>query len=174
MARPRAFSRPARGARRKVTWVGPADQGYVAVADGAAAIIANFTPSIGVPSMAEPTIVRTRGEVSYRPQALSADIAIVGAYGLAVVSTAAFTAGIASIPTPWTEPSWDGWFVWRSFAMAFEFHDSTGTLRSDVTQEVDSKAMRKITADETVVLVAESEVGAYNIFMGLRLLFKLS
>ena len=40
--------------------------------------------------------------------------------------------------------------------------------------EVDSKAMRKVTDDETIVLVAESQVGAYKISMPLRLLLKLS
>ncbi len=119
-------------------------------------------------------MVRTRGQVSYLPQASTADVDIVGAYGLAVVSTAAFTAGVASIPTPWTESSWDGWFVWRSFGINLEFIDGTGFGLWNQTQEVDSKAMRKVTQAETIVLVAESQSGAFDISMPLRLLLKLS
>ena len=160
--------------RRKVTWLGPADQGHVAVAAGAATIIASFTPSTNTPSFAEPTVVRTRGEVAVIPASAAADVNIVGAYGLAVVLTAAFTAGVASIPTPWNEPSWDGWFVWRSFNASLQFIDGTGAFMWGIRQEVDSKAMRKVTADETIVFVAESQAAAFEISMPLRILLKLS
>ena len=169
MARPRQFPR---GARRKTTWLGPADQGFVSVASNTAVIIASFDPAAsGLPS---PMIVRTRGEVAYHSPSFAADLQIVGAYGLAVVTDRAFAAGAASIPGPFTDAGWDGWFVWGSFGYTIEFLDATGSMLTTATQIVDSKAMRKITDDETIVLVAESQVGAFEISMPLRLLVKLS
>jgi len=119
-------------------------------------------------------VVRTRGGVSQRPNVTTSDQTLVGAYGLAVVTDRAFAAGVASVPGPFTDAGWDGWFVWRSFSFDIEFNDSTGVWHPSIQQEVDSKAMRKITDDETVVLVAESQGGAFDISMPLRLLFKLS
>ncbi len=69
---------------------------------------------------------------------------------------------------------WDGWFVWRSFAMKIDSVTQTGVFRSSWTQEVDSKAMRKVTDNETCVVVAESQSGAFQISMPLRVLLKLS
>ncbi len=125
--------------------------------------------------MVRPTVVRTRGEVSIRPAVgAAADVGIVGAYGLAVVSTDAFAAGVASIPQPFQDADWGGWFVWRSFSINFEFVSAIGQGLSQHNQEVDSKAMRKVDTNETIVLIAESQAGAFDISMPLRLLFKLS
>ena len=164
---------PVRGARRKTTWVGPADQGYLAVAAGAKIIVASFDAASN--GLASPTIVRSRGQVSIFPGAgVTGDVEIVGAYGLAIVSDRAFAAGVASIPGPWTDAGWDGWFVWRSFHYTQEFLDATSMLRNFENQEVDSRAMRKITDDETIVLIAESQAIGFEISMPLRILMKLS
>ena len=170
MARPRRTF--AGGTRRKTSWVGPADQGHVTVATNTSVIIASFDPQVqGLP---QPTIVRTRGQISLVPDATSADVRIVGAYGLGVVSREAFVAGTAAIPDPFDEAGWDGWFVWRSFGMAWDFSDNTGARFSQMNQEVDSKAMRKVTDGEIVVFMASSQAGAYDIVMPLRMLVKLS
>ena len=155
-----------------MTWIAPADQGYIGVASNGKTIIASFDPA-GI-GLVKPIIVRTRGEVSAKVAAPGATAVIVGAYGLAVVSDRAFTAGAGSIPGPFTDASWDGWFVWRSFSMNWEFDDASGVRFSTKDQEVDSKAMRKVNDDETVVMIAESQVGAFDISMPLRMLMKLS
>ena len=161
-----------RGPQRQTTWVGPADQNFVSVASGAKVIIGSFDAAAnGLPS---PTVIRSRGEVAYKVNAVMADVNLAGAYGVAIVSDRAFTAGAASIPGPFTDAGWDGWFVWRSFSTAFEFADATGRMIVSERQEVDSKAMRKITDDETLVLMCESQAGAVDISMQLRFLFKLS
>ena len=155
-----------------MTWIAPADQGFITVATTGAALIASFDPAaVGV---VKPTIVWTRGDVALRVGATGADATIVGAYGLAVVSDQAFAAGIASIPKPFDDAGWDGWFVWRSFSMGWDFDDATGVRFATVNQEVDSKAMRKVTDNETIVLVAQSQVGEFDISMPLRVLLKLS
>ena len=172
MARRTRFPRGNVGVRRQVTWVGPADQGFVSVASGAKVLISSFDAAAnGLP---KPTVVRTRGEVGLRVNSTAADVQIVGAYGLAIVSDRAFAAGVASVPGPFTDAGWDGWFVWRSFNMQWDFNDATGAQFASLVHEVDSKAMRKVTDDETIILVAESQQGAVDVSMPLRLLLKLA
>ncbi len=161
--------------RRKTVWVGPADQDVVAVATGTSVIIASFDPQASF--MAAPTIVRTRGAVSIRNSVVGSDVTIGGAFGVCVVSDEAFVAGTAAIPRVFDDADWGGWLVWQSFESRFEFADGTGAQgpnESSLLFQVDSKAMRKITTNETVLLMCESQTGALNIAMHLRLLFMLS
>ncbi len=158
--------------RRKSTWIGPAAQAFISVPSTTKVLISSFDAAAnGLPS---PTVVRTRGEVSVRPTLTNADLSLVGAWGLAVVTDRAFAAGQASIPGPFTDAGWDGWFAWGSFSQRWDFSDATGARFGDRAYPVDSKGMRKITDDETVVLMAESFSGAVNISMPLRLLMLLS
>ncbi len=171
MARSSRFHRD--GPKRKTTWVGPPDQNFVAVSSTAKTLVGSFDPEAAGLQM--PTIVRSRGLCSVKPTALNADVTITGAFGLAVVSDQAFIAGAGSIPGPYDFADWEGWFVWQSFNYTFEFIDGSGFQGPvDLNIEVDSKAMRKVSSNETIVLMAESQIGAYSISMPLRLLFKLS
>ncbi len=100
-----------------------------------------------------------------RPTDYTADVSFQGALGMGIVSDQAFAAGAGSIPGPWTDADWDGWYVWVPFALRLEvgtpspveLHEST------YTREIDSKAMRKVGANETVVVMAESQNGAFTI-----------
>ncbi len=163
-----------RAPKRKVTWVGPADQSYVSVASGGSTLLQSFDPAAGGP-FPKPTIVRVRGEVSMRLDSYAVDIAVVGAFGCCVVDNEAFTAGIASIPTPLTNSSWDGWFVWLPMHFSLEFGSAIGVqVPADRVWTIDSKAMRKVSNDQTIVWVAESEVGAFDISVQTRILMMLS
>ncbi len=171
MARSSRFHRD--GPKRQVTWIGPPDQNFLSVTSTAKTLVGSFDPAAA--ALIKPTVVRTRGNVAVKPTALNADVTIVGAFGLAVVSDQAFAAGAGSIPGPFDDAEWDGWFVWHSFSYTFEFADATGFQGPmDLNTEVDSKAMRKVTDNETIVLMAESQIGAFAIAMNIRLLLKLS
>ncbi len=160
------------GPRRQTTWIGPADQAYLAVAADVNFIHSSFDPAAN--GIVKPTVVRTRGAFSFKINTnLTADAEIVGAYGCCVVSDQAFAAGAASIPSPFDDASWDGWFVWRAFAFSFRFDDSTGFLIDSLQQEIDSKAMRKVTENETIVTMIHS-LGAGEVAMPIRTLLKLS
>ncbi len=162
----------ARGQKRKSNWVGPADQDIVAVASGASVIIASFEPDAN--AMQHPTLVRTRGDVQVRPQSFTADLAIGGAFGVCLVSDEAFAAGTASIPRPFDDADWGGWLVWQSFSYQLDFATEAAKLiPAGRFWQVDSKAMRKVPSGNTVVLMAESQTGAFAIAMHLRLLFLL-
>jgi len=173
MPRFRSRGFPSRGKRRAVTWVGQPDQGYTTIGANAKVLIASFDPSAaGLP---KPTIVRSRGQVSIRPPvSTSTDAAIVGAYGLGIVSDQAFGVGITAIPGPWSRSDWDGWVVWRSFAFMLDFYTGAGVIMASIQQEVDSKGMRKMSDNETLVFVAESQAVSFDISMNIRTLFKLS
>ncbi len=172
MALRRARSFRGGGKRRGTTWIGPADQGYVAVATNTKVLVGSFDPfAVG---MINPTLIRTRGGLSVIPGAFTADVAFIWAYGIGIVSDQAFAAGAASIPGPFTDSDWDGWQTWISGSARFEFGDATGFELQSEIQQVDSKAMRKVTDGETIVVMAESQAGAFQVSAPIRLLMKLS
>ena len=158
-----------RGAQRLTQWIAPALQSYVAVASTGATLIASISFEESL------TIVRTRGAIVIQPASYAADANITGAVGMGIVSAEAFAAGVASIPEPFTDGDWGGWFVWRSFGLRVEFVSATGVIfPATYTMEIDSKAMRKVTPNEVMVVIAESFSGAFSMFDGTRHLIKLS
>ncbi len=156
------------GKGRLTQWVGPPAQAFVSVASAGATLIDSFAPEEAL------TVIRNRGAISHTPEGFAADIEYVGAFGVGIVSAEAFAAGIASVPTPFTDADWAGWMVWRSFAYRYEFLDGTGSLLTVDTIEIDSKAMRKIGPNEVLAYVAESQIGAFRLMDGIRTLVKLS
>ncbi len=171
MAHPRRGPRIG-GVRRQVTWVGPADQGFVNVGSTGKTLVASFDPNTA--GFGKPTIVRTRGMVSVGFQAHSVDVIVVGVMGMAIVSDQAFAIGVTAIPGPFDQAEWDGWLVWRSFSHQLDVTTDVGRLIPLLNFEVDSKAMRKVSEGETVVVVAQSQVGAFAISTPLRQLYKLA
>ena len=116
------------------------------------------------------TIVRSRGRITIQPQVYSADLNIVGAFGIGLVSSEAAAVGITAIPEPFSDADWGGWMVWQSFALHYEFHDATGSFLESEAIEIDSKAMRKVEPNSVMVFVAESQGGAFFIAETVRLL----
>ena len=153
---------------RTSQWVASADQGAQTVAAGALSILQSNA------TLESTTIVRTRGVLSIRPTSFGTDQAIDGAFGIGAVSDQAFAAGAASIPGPWTDADWGGWLVWILFSMRFEVTTDVGRLIANQNQEINSKAMRKVKPNETVVVVAESQSSAFSVSSPFRMLVKLS
>ena len=92
-----------------------------------------------------------------------------GAFGIGVITAAAFTAGVGSVPTPITEIGWDGWLYHQFIDLrAPGLIDGSAAVDVDIMLSttaavripVDSKAMRKIGIDEVTFGVLEViEVG---------------
>jgi len=100
------------------------------------------------------TVVRVRGLLALvLTTATGVGDGYFGAFGMAIVTTAAATAGVGSIPTPLTEAGWDGWLLHRYFDVAKSVGD--GGPGEYARLELDSKAMRKVNEDESIVGVAE-------------------
>ena len=167
-------SYPSRGPRRQTDWVGTTQQGYVAVATTVKVAIASFTPDASANNMQMPTAIRNRGSISVRPNSTGADLDIVGAFGMCVVTQDALAVGITAIPGPFTDSQFDGWMVWQPFSLRVDFSDATGTRLFDRDYEIDSKAMRKVPSGYALVQVAESFSGAFSISATIRTLMKLS
>ena len=112
------------------------------------------------------TLIRTRGELlMWLVTANAAGDGYHGAFGIAKATAAAFTSGIASVPTPITEDSWDGWLYHRFFSIhsvgaigvstAADEQNQSNNVTAALRIEVDSKAMRKIDIDEVFYAAIE-------------------
>jgi len=123
------------------------------------------------------TIVRLRGYVELVVSTSTAALdGFNGALGIGIVSTPAFTIGVTAVPAPVDEIEWEGW-MWHQF---FSIHSST-TVPSDAYWQrlffdIDSKAMRKINAEETlmaVIQVFETGTATMSVRLATRMLLKL-
>ncbi len=120
------------------------------------------------------TIARIRGEVLLFLGAVTSALDGFQSYalGLGIVSTAAFTAGVASVPSPLTEIDWEGW-LWHHSGAAIQqkagAEDITDPSNS-VRIAIDTKAMRKVDSDETLIGVVElgTEIGTASLQFSAR------
>ena len=153
--------------RRKSEWVGSADQGFSSIAANTNVLSQSIVTNNGE------TIVRVRGLISVTPQVLTADIALIGAVGMGLVSEQAAVAGAASVPGPFSENFWDGWFMHEYYGYQWHGASAVGERIASVQIPFDSKAMRKTKAGSRVVVMVESQASAVNISIQFRMLFKL-
>ena len=133
------------------------------------------------------TLVWTRGELlMFLTLATAAGDGYHGAFGIAKATQAAVTAGVASVPSPITEETWDGWLYHRYFSIFAGGPMAVATAAQETLQhaattaalriEVDSKAMRKFDQNESlyaVVEVAEHGTAVLEWAFNCRMLFKL-
>ncbi len=174
MARARSSVRFGRGPKRQSTWIGPADQGAVGVATTGATIVSSFDPEAA--ALPRPTIVRSRGIIHITPQTFGADLTIHGAFGMAIVSDQAFAAGIASIPKPFDEANWDGWFLHQYFSCSAILASAVGLQTpAGASYLLDSKSGRKLQDNESVVVMITnaSATDGMRFTLDFRMLFKL-
>ena len=181
MARSHRGSFPVRGPRRLTAW----SSGTGGVT---ATSFVDTTPAfVGTAIQATIeglTVIRTRGFFDVRlTLATSANDRMSGAFGIGIASLAAVTAGIASVPTPFTEQAAENWLYWQGFtvagAQAFSAGGGPGMEQAGTffRFEIDSRAMRKFAPDQALYAAAEigAEVGTAScaVFHDSRMLFKL-
>ncbi len=156
MANRRGFVRGIKPPQRQIASFAVAGNGTITFG---AALIGTIAGSVGLAlTVAAGTLVRTRG--SFRP-ALAASGSnqnvISGAFGIIVVSSEAFTAGLASLPTPLADPERD-WVVWQPFTL---YGDGTaqGEAATGATLDFpfDSRGMRKMKTNDVMAPVFEAE-----------------
>jgi len=165
--------------RRKTEWdVGPGGSSVTNITSSAIAILGSGIALVG--GAGEVTIVRIRGH--FEGILKSATAAASGfhcAFGIGLITSAAFAVGISAIPGPLSEIGWDGW-MYHTF---FDLHAVTGTTADGVNAmsnyirfPVDTKAMRIFETDMTLVPVletVEAGVATLDVFFDSRLLAKL-
>ena len=120
------------------------------------------------------TLVRTRGQIDFWVEVLAAvSDEMSGAVGIAIASENAFGAGAASLMDAFVDSEWDGW-LWHSF---FHVGALIGEGMGHQRVEIDSKAMRKISALDVLygVLSVQIEGGTVtmNVVADTRMLFKV-
>ena len=167
----RRHSRIVRSAVRQTTWVQSVDNTDHLALAAATSLFDQFFVS-GDPT----TIVRTRGLLTvFSDQSVGSETPF-GAVGMGIVSDEAAAAGAASIPAPYSNAAWDGWFVHQPFAAPMRFADATGFADYSQSYVIDSKAMRKLSPDDTVVVMVENASAADGLLFVLqfRMLFKSS
>ena len=155
MARKSGFVRRNGVMRRETLWIGS-----TTISTTMAAASAVLTTILNAAALAlRPfTIVRTRGVVIVRSDQISALQRYDGAFGMAVVSEQASTAGVASIPTPTTDSDSDLWYVYER-VLSTVVNSANG---NELGREriIDSKAMRKVEDGSDVVSVVENPLAA--------------
>ena len=134
-------------------------------------LVVGFQPSN--PSVEE-TILRTRIELFIVSDQLAVAEFQQGAFGLYVVSDLAFAAGAASIPSPVTDGSDDGWFVHQTFIG--ESSQAVEAGWNGMRYTIDSKAMRKVPEGSIAAVVIEntSILNALQFGVGIRMLSKIT
>ena len=188
MARLRGLrsARPTSPGRRTAWGFGPATTGP----GGLQTITASGKLLFGVAAAAVTdgqTIVRTRGElVALLSSADAVTSGFHGAFGIAKVTAQAVAIGVTAVPGPLTDDDWDGWLYHRYLScISADPATTTGAVTAPlqlgagsgaIRLEVDSKAMRKIAENESVVAMMEMmEIGvaSLRVFFNSRLLVKL-
>ena len=141
--------------RRSTFWVASADITDVSsLAAGASVLdqLNTWSDNLG-PS----TIVRTRGTLWVGQDQTAISEFPFGALGFAVVSSASAVVGVTALPTPITDEESDMWFVHQFWASSLLFGSETGFTSPSMSRyDFDSKAMRKINGEQTIVAVVEN------------------
>ena len=186
MARQRGYHQGlTRTVRRKTSW----EEGIGGIAaqtavNGSGVKLAASAVALLVDGV---TLVRTRGRLQiYLSSATAAFDGFAGAVGIGVATTAAVTAGAASVPSPITEQDWDGWLWWRAYqvfasgpivaAAAALQTDAVNQQVAVVNIDIDSKAMRKVGIEDTIYFALESSLTGTAVAqwrVDSRMLFKL-
>ena len=185
---PRGFRRqggfPTRSQRRKSSWVagvGSATAQTDVTASGTT--LANAAVGILADGL---TLVRTRGMLQlYLNAATAQDNGFTGAFGIGVVTTEAFQAGGAAVPQPLVNQGWNGWLYWTPIMVVAAAPLASGAavdldmVSVNIASQnviIDSKAMRKVSTDETIVgslEVVERGTATLRWSLDSRMLFKL-
>ncbi len=170
MARTRGrFIRPA---PRTKMWIG---MGVGLTAMGASADVLVSTLSAGALLLRPFTIIRSHLLVQYESDQETTDEENWGAIGSIVVTDTAAAIGITAVPSPSGtagDPESD-WYLWQALECTFRFGSGVGFQSSAGRQyEIDSKAMRKVGADDDIAMVASQDaaVGARLLTAGRRLI----
>ncbi len=141
-----------RGPRRATDWLSNSAETDRSTL-GAATAVLDQTFAFGEPA----TVVRTRGTLWVASDQAAANESPFGALGFAIVTDQAAGVGVTALPTPTTEAFSDEWFVWLPWFADARFSSAVGVgFRTFYEYKFDSKAMRKVDADTTAVVVIEN------------------
>jgi len=168
------------GPRRQTFWETVNTTTFQTLTEGGTiAVVNTVVTEAELDNVPNPTLVRVRGNVFQRLGGASTGVsdAVLIAHAIMVVDAKQLAIGITAMPLPLSDNSED--FLW--FGSAFVANPGTtnfGSALDAVNIEVDSKAMRKITLNQVLVMVTEMSqqggAGGEDVDFGfqMRFLFK--
>ncbi len=131
-----------RAAKRRTEWRGgPLDEVQTQTSGGKVA--GNSMPMAG-----GETIVRIRGHFEMVLEATVGQDGVLGAFGMAIVTSDAAGAGVTALPGPSSDPDWEGWI----FHKILNVHVLTANSAIRDAFDFDSKAMRKAGGGNTELM----------------------
>ncbi len=160
-------------AKRETLWLGGTFQSTTITAVSNPVLLSSLNAA--ALALTPFTVVRSRGMLSVRSDQIAATEDVIGAYGMAVVSTQASGIGVSAIPTPVTDDNSDLFLVFQAFMHSFHT-DNAGANHEPAGDIVmlESKAMRKVEEGNDLVTVVETATAAgATILTYLRVLIKL-
>ena len=177
-----------RSQRRKTSWGVGAATGTGGTPEGdissSTAVLATLGAAFTLDGI---TVVRIRGELTawLKSAAASAE-GFACAFGIGLARLPAFTAGVASVPTPLTDDDDEFWLYHRFFGLhapdiiagsASTDGDAQAATISCIRLEVDSKAMRKVDINDVLygcIETTEGGTAVMNWTFDSRILVKLA
>ncbi len=174
IVRSNSFSRGRVGKKRSVTWsICSSPTGSTILALGSK-VISVLIPSSTLLDLIPFTIVRTIGLVSIQSDQVAAAEEQLGAFGMGLVNDVAGALGATGIPGPASDCGWGGWFVHQFFTQVTGIASGTSTGVVDVRYSFDSRAQRKVSAEEDIVFMVENfgDTGGLRFATSFRMLIK--
>ncbi len=167
----RRFVRSNRGGlRRSTEWAATTPEtAWQALAAATAILDSTFTPT-------EPqTVIRVRGMLGIESDNQAVSEEPFGAFGVCVVSDQANAIGITAIPTPYTDPESDLWLLHQFWNAPVSFASAVGIWTMGKDYVLDSKAMRRMSSDQTLAFVIENGAAGHGAIyrLDVRVLLKL-
>ena len=142
-----------RAHRRGTFWARSPSDANVTVLAGLSAVI----DSTALPQAEGVTVIRMRGQIIVGSDQNAASEDWVGAVGACIVSDQAVAAGVASVPTPYTDQDSDLFFMHQYFGGSVEVVSAAGFDRRGMSVfPFDSKAMRKFAVGSTLAVIVEN------------------
>ena len=153
------------GVKRPTNWIASAIvTANTPLAAATAIVDQEFTAAqIAALAQAGGTIVRTRGILWVTSDQEAATEDPFGAMGMMVVRDQARIAGVAAVPTPVAEAENDGFFVHQWWNAGLRFGSTIGFTGNPWKRyEFDSKAQRKFTSSDAIVVTIENSSSAFG------------
>ena len=149
-----------KGTRRLTQWSATSPvTAYTALAAATAILDSVFVTS----GNSVETVVRIRGVFNVQSDQITAQEEPFGAFGVCVVSDQAVAIGVTAIPTPHTDPESDLWLLHQYWSAPMVTSvDARGVATFDREYVLDSKAMRRVSEDQSLAFVVENGSSAFG------------
>ncbi len=162
-----------RGKSRETVWVGLSPTTVVMTGLGGTIVFSLAAPGLALRPF---TVVRSKISVYVRSDQEAAAELQMGAVAIAIVTDQASAIGVTAVPTPITDIDSDSFLLYGSFLNAQGTNTGAGSqVPSGHQIDFDSKAMRKVTESDDLIVVTEidSTSAGVSLLITGRLLFKL-